>query len=322
MQFLTLDERSVESLLALAGGPVAGQTFTGTNGPDQLFGTAGDDVFRPLFGGDLVRGGPGTDRLELPSTLAQTNIFVTTPTELAFNGNVGTRSFAYTVQAVESFVFSDGSTYSYAQIVALAGNPAPGPTSGADTLTGTNGRDVINSLGGHDVVRGAGGKDTLIGGAGNDSLYGDAGDDRLVGGRGNDVLRGGSGNDTLLGDRGQDRLTGDRGTDRMHGGVDTSRDIFIFKSVADSAPGARRDVIYDFVSGTDDIDLRAIDARQATGANEAFTFSNSTPRAYSVWTVTKGSDLLVRADVTGDRIADFEIRMSNITSLQAGDLLL
>ena len=45
-----------------------GQSFTGTEnltGPDQFHGQAGDDVFANIGAGDVVRGGPGDDRVEL-----------------------------------------------------------------------------------------------------------------------------------------------------------------------------------------------------------------------------------------------------------------
>ena len=68
----------------------------------------------------------------------------------------------------------------------------PGPTEGADTLTGTDGNNVINALGGDDRVYGLGGADSLGGGAGNDMLSGGLGNDSLNGGVGADNMRGGA----------------------------------------------------------------------------------------------------------------------------------
>ncbi|MGP3699710.1 M10 family metallopeptidase C-terminal domain-containing protein [Rhodobacter sp. NSM] len=154
-----------------------------------------------------------------------------------------------------------------------------------------------------DLVRGHAGNDTILGRGGNDRLYGGTGNDRIDGGTGSDLI------------------CGEAGRDLLQGGDDRQRDVFLFRSVADSRPGSSHDTIRDFVHGIDDIDLRAIDARSAAG-DQAFAFSGSTARAWSVWCVDTGDDILVRADVTGDRRADFEILVSDVDRLSASDFLL
>lgn len=96
-----------------------------------------------------------------------------------------------------------------------------------------------------------------IGGSNADVLIGNASDNRLGGNAGNDVLRGGGGNDTLLGGAGNDKLFGGDGDDRLHGGVgrdvltgDAGVDLFMFDV---ATAGSGKDVIKDFVSGTDQI---------------------------------------------------------------------
>ncbi|MGR4893621.1 M10 family metallopeptidase C-terminal domain-containing protein, partial [Sphingopyxis sp. LARHCG72] len=109
----------------------------------------------------------------------------------------------------------------------------------ADTLTGGTGNDWLSGLGGADI---------LYGGIGNDSLNGGEGDDRLDGGTGNDILDGGAGNDTLRGGAGND--------------------VFLFDMLRGS------DIIADFRTGQDRIDLSAIDAI-AGGGDEAFHWVGS-----------------------------------------------
>src|SRR5690606_12374677 len=67
-----------------------------------------------------------------------------------------------------------------------------------------------------------------------------AGDDHLLGGAGDDVLLGGIGNDLLRGGEGADVLWGHQGNDSFR--FDTALDSLV-------------DIIQDFESGTDQIEL-------------------------------------------------------------------
>ena len=76
-------------------------------------------------------------------------------------------------------------------------------------------------------------------------------------GAGNDLLNGGSGNDTLVGGAGNDTLIGGLGKDVMTGSA--GKNVFVFVSAKDSSVDkAGRDVITDFKSGQDKIDLSAL----------------------------------------------------------------
>jgi|GEM_PF-1600333 len=77
---------------------------------------------------------------------------------------------------------------------------------------------------------------------------GGGGDDSLVGGAFRDVLEGGNGNDILDGAGGRDTLDGGAGNDELTGG--TGNDVFIYNS--------GNDTITDFTSGSDKIDLTAL----------------------------------------------------------------
>lgn len=173
-----------------------------------------------------------------------------------------------------------------------------------------------------DKAYGANGNDKLIGNAGNDTLTGDAGNDSLTGGIGNDSLLGGSGNDSLTGGTGTDKLQGGTGQDRLDGGVGAERDIFVFASKTESSNSASRDVILNFLSGTDDISLTLIDANGAEAGNGTFGFGNKTAGANKVWYAVASGNATVFGDSTGDGVADFSIKLMGVTKLSAGDFLL
>ncbi|MBV4481735.1 M10 family metallopeptidase C-terminal domain-containing protein [Pseudomonas khavaziana] len=66
---------------------------------------------------------------------------------------------------------------------------------------------------------------------------------------------GGHGNDQLLGNEADNRLTGGSGTDQLTGGK--GKDTFVYNAVSDSTP-EKPDLITDFISGTDSIDLSTL----------------------------------------------------------------
>ena len=141
-------------------------------------------------------------------------------------------------------------------------------------------------------------------GYGNDKLYGDAGNDRMLGGAGKDTLEGGDGRDF------------------MYAGNDTNRDVFIFRSIAETVKGSQRDRIYQFDSGEDDIHLRLIDANTALSGDQNFKFSSNGAAANSVWVQDSGINVLVRGDVNGDKIHDFEIFIASVDDLYVYDFIL
>lgn len=98
-------------------------------------------------------------------------------------------------------------------------------------------------------------------------------------------------------------------------------DRFVFAAATDSAVGTLRDTIYNFVSGRDDIDLARIDANTGLTGNQAFSFAASAA-AHAVWAVASGANLILRLDRSGDALADMELTLAALTSLQAGDVIL
>jgi Ca2+-binding RTX toxin-like protein len=173
-----------------------------------------------------------------------------------------------------------------------------------------------------DRAEGFGGKDTMMGMAGNDRLSGGSGRDRLEGGSGFDRLFGGSGADRLIGGGGNDRLTGGTGRDTLTG--NSGADRFVFASAADAGKGSNRDVITDFSrSQGDRIDLKAIDARAGTTADDAFKFIGGRDFSNTAGELRYDrAAKLLQGDTNGDGQADFELHIDNGASLAAGDFIL
>lgn len=194
--------------------------------------------------------------------------------------------------------------------------------AGADRITGSPEADYAYGWTGNDKLFGNAGNDTLMGDAGNDHVRGGTDVDKLYGGMGNDTLYGEAGNDTLYGGSEADQLIGGRGTDVMNGGADRAQDVFVFTSALDSPNSIARDVIYNFTRNIDDISLSAIDANTATSGNQAFAWGGKTAGANAVWYATAGGNTTVFADVNGDRLADFSVRLFGVTSLTASDFVL
>jgi hypothetical protein len=88
-----------------------------------------------------------------------------------------------------------------------------------------------------------------------------------------------------------------------------------------SAIGANRDLVYQFTSGIDKIDLRGIDADINSSFDQAFVISTTVAAANSVWAVCC-TRTLVRGDLDGVSIADVELQLMNVTSVTAADFLL
>ena len=170
--------------------------------------------------------------------------------------------------------------------------------SGTGALNGT-GNSLINRMYGND------GANTLQGLGGDDFLYGRLGNDRLEGGDGADLLRGGLGTDALVGGMGADR--------------------FDWDSASEAGKGTSRDVVLDFVRGADKLDLSGIDAKGSATTNDAFSFIGSSAFSGSAGQLRfydGGGFAIVQGDTNGDKVADFEIRVDNLTSLQSTDFLL
>ncbi|MBG6178799.1 serralysin, partial [Labrenzia sp. EL_208] len=137
--------------------------------------------------------------------------------------------------------------------------------------------------------------ENAIGGGRNDMLVGNAGANVLIGGAGADILTGGGASDTFA------FADGDSGT-----------------TVSD------RDLITDFVSGTDLLDLSGIDADTGTAGNQAFRFLGTAAFDGAAGALRSAYDAgrnvtTIEGDTDGDGVTDFAIDLTGNVVLSDTD---
>lgn len=216
--------------------------------------------------------------------------------------------------------------------------------AGNDQLYGNNGNDMLIGGTGADRLDGGAGIDTasyqeatagvvaslfspggntgeaagdtfyfveqLVGSNYGDTLTGDDNANGLSGLAGNDVLNGRGGNDLLVGGAGADVLTGGAGVD-----------TFYFTATTDSNASTGRDTITDFVSKTDKIDLKSIDASTKTTGDQAFSYIGAAAFSKVAGQLHFVNGML-EGDVNGDGVADFQIIVQNVSAFATGDFIL
>jgi Ca2+-binding RTX toxin-like protein len=244
--------------------------------------------------------------------------------------------------------------YSYLNSYILGANIENGRilATGAATMSGNALNNVLTGDIGDNALNGKTGADTMIGGDGSDRYYVDnvadivtetnatatGGSDtvysylnsyvlgaNIENGRilatGAATMSGNSLNNTLIGDTGANTLTGAGGKDTLTGGAGV--DQFVFTTASDSGTtSTTRDVITDFVAGTDKIDLSAIDANTLTTGNTAFTtlLSSSTEFTAAGQLKLVGNVLYGNTDSTAT--AEFSIELAGLSALGLNDFIL
>lgn len=207
---------------------------------------------------------------------------------------------------------------------------------GFDTLVaGADGtRFITPTLAGIEAISGAGHADVILSGTDDDEVFdlsaialtgvaaiaGRGGDDTVIGSAGGDTLQGMNGADVLGGGLGSDTIVGGRGVDRLTGGTDA--DLFVFGERHTGRSAAQADVILDFVSGEDRIDLSAIHAGTSDGA---FVFVGTAAFGNAAGELrfeVVGGEALLLGDIDGDARADLTIRLSGVTALDLVDFVL
>jgi Ca2+-binding RTX toxin-like protein len=300
---------STDLAAATAFGGDGNDVIYGGNGASTLNGDANDDLVKGNGGNDTIDGGDGMDLLA---------------------GGIGNDSVSGGA-GIDKLWGDDNDDNLWGE-------------DGADSIYGGWGQDSISGGKGVDLIKGDGGVDTIYGGEDGDSIYGGGDGDNVSGGIGSDFIWGDGGNDSLYGDIGMDNLWGGDGADRLFGGSDADAlsggaandvlqggdgwdalrggtgidtmtggwgdDTFIFTALNEMG-NATRDIITDFTSGEDVVDLSALDLTWRgtlgfTGANQARWWAG-------------GSCIVI--ETTGDGIVDYRIRLDGVTTLASGDVL-
>lgn len=286
--------------------------LVGGAGDDRLFGRQGNDSFIGGLGNDVIRGGrgndtafvnialDGADRVNLGEGLDVVR-FAPAPAgtqiRITFNNGIGNGDPRDSGTGANE----DGGLGIRVQLEdatgALVGPVSRYDDEGISFVRGAGQTFDVRELASgaqrgdmFDVVRfGTSGDDTMsdAGRALRYYTHGGGGDDTLIGGTVFDVLVGGLGDDRLDGREGSDRLVGGPGADR-----------FIFTGATGN------DLIIDFVSGTDKIDLSAFGI---TAAN--------------VTSAVVGTTRILSVDTTFDGIADFHITLVNGATPLATDYI-
>ncbi len=261
----------------------------GGNGDDTMFGFGGNDT---LIGGednDVLSGGDGDDLLQGGDG------------DDTLEGGAGADHFS----GGDGFDFVDYSN-SDRRIQ-------------ADMTTRTTG--VGDALG--DTFEGI---EQVIGTRRNDNLRGDNDANILFGGSATDRIFGRAGDDTINGESGTDIMYGNAGADVMTGGL--GRDRYIYFRDTDSRPGeGRRDVITDFDSGNDRMEISRIDAdltqrrKQRWDFVEEDAFTGTAGELRFEFDAALGLTI-VQGDQTGAGQATFEIALEGDITLVERDFFL
>ena len=236
-------------------------TFLGGGNNDALFGDGGNDTLNGGGGADVLNGGADNDTLIGKSGADQ------------LNGDAG----------------FDHANYATSPS-AVTVNLTTGTGSGGDAAG-----DTLNSI---ERVTGSAFGDTLIGRSSSETLFG---------GNGGDTLNGAGGSDGLNGQAGQDILTGGANADR-----------FIFSAITHSAPGATRDRIMDFSKAqADKIDVSVIDGRAGTAGTNPFTTFRGTSGFTAegqIRAFQQGANTVVEFNTTGNNGAEMQVLLNNFTA--------
>ncbi|CUH77119.1 calcium-binding protein [Tropicibacter naphthalenivorans] len=290
-------------------------TLIGGASADTLIGGDGDDTLIGGYGDDSIDGGAGVDGALYLGFGGGITVNLSTTTAQA-TGAAGVDTIL-NVENLWSGEYND-------RITGTTGENFLRLGAGADTVFGLGGADTVFGEAGNDKIQGGAGNDFLSGSFGRDVILGGEDDDFIHGGDDGDQLRGGDGQDVLIGGDGRDVLIGGDFTGGSYPG-DGAADVFMFQDVTESAPGgANRDIIRDFEVGLDQIDLSSIDAVVGTSGS-AFGFVGTarfSGTAGELRYFTTTASTVVRADVDGDAVADFEVLLNGAMTLSAADFVL
>jgi DNA-binding transcriptional regulator of glucitol operon len=241
-------------------------------------------------------------------------------------------------------------TWTADQLWSLGGNQIELASPGV-SLTGTTANESLVGGVGNDTIDARTGTHTMAGGLRNDTYIvdnkndvvvelADEGTDQVLAsctytlaanvenltldvGAGGINATGNALNNVIVGNGAANIITGGLGADTLTGGAGADR--FTYTSTAESSASAW-DVIVDFVSGVDRIDLSKIDANVVAGGNQVFTFNeNGAPfdEGNATGQVRFDSDThKLYASTNADATAEIVIQLTGVETLTAADIVL
>ncbi|MDY7091289.1 MAG: calcium-binding protein, partial [Actinomycetota bacterium] len=145
---------------------------------------------------------------------------------------------------------------------------------------------------------------TLAAGAGAISGTGNALDNTIIGNDSDNIITGGAGIDTLTGGLGSD--------------------TFVFAAGDSAAAASQRDLITDYVAGTDRIDLTSLDANAGVSGTDAFRFLGASAFDGQAGALRYSYDAaravtVLEGDTDGNGAANFAIDLTGNKTLTAAD---
>jgi Ca2+-binding RTX toxin-like protein len=266
--------------------------FVGSNLGDLFIATNGNQVETY----DVVDAGAGTDIIRLQGTAGALTLGQFLKGIDKVEVNTAWTTTANTITFTNAFVAAsdNGASVELANGSNQVSVNTDGLLSGYTVYVGGTGTVSLDNTvdNGHINAKDAVNTD-IVGSSKIDVIVGGTGNDKLSGGLGNDTLQGGSGTDILIGGIGADALTGGAGNDR-----------YTYNNAGESS-STSTDSVTDFAKNEDVVDLTSL------ASSNPFTggFNGTTAKANSVWAEQSGSDVLIKADITGDTTADLVVRL-------------
>jgi hypothetical protein len=241
-------------------------------------------------------------------------------------------------------------TWTADQLWSLGGNQIELASPGV-SLVGTIANESLVGGVGNDTINGVVGTHTMAGGLRNDTYIVDNKNDVVVelANEGTDHVlasatytlaanvenltldpyasginaTGNAQNNVIVGNDAANIINGGLGADTLTGGAGADR--FTYTSTAESTASAW-DVIVDFVSGVDRIDLSKIDANVVAGGNQAFTFKEN-GAAFDEGNATgqvrfDSETHKLYASTNADATPEIVIQLTGVETLTAADIVL
>jgi Ca2+-binding RTX toxin-like protein len=269
-------------------------TLRGLAENDVLNGGDGDDTLEGGAGNDVMDGGAGIDTASYVNATAGVRV------KLGFDSQQGTMGAGLDTlsnfERLTGSAFNDKLTGDANVNILLGGlgNDSLIGGGGTDTMDGGAGDDTYTSDGDTIQDTGSGGRDVIVtsvstaltadsgievlkGAVGTSTdlaLTGNGGDNRIIGNDGDNELTGLAGVDSLMGGLGDDLLDGGTQRDTLNG--EEGADTFFFATGDNAATTTGFDIVSDFVSGLDVIDLTSVGGSLAAGEYAETTAGSDT----------------------------------------------